>query len=192
MALVSEIKSEISGVRTIHLIGDAPNLGKNPRRRDNSVVIALNRAFLKFDCDYVFFACRKFVQNYQKDFDLEKKAIHPKQFETFGFDAEYTYNPVWDIDKNIYNNRLRAGHSVLIPALHLACLLHPQVVILHGIELKYFNHWYDKNTEKRKRFPARSKICRAVKYITEAFKNTLVLSDSKDSLLVALKIVKVA
>lgn len=175
---------------TIYLLGDAPSLVKfGGSVGGNDYIIALNRSFLKHRADIHFFACKKFVEEYQDKFNKSLVVIHPKSLGFFGFRKEYVYNPVWDIDRDNFF-RLKAGHSVLIPALHFALLCKPKRIVLHGVELRKFDHWDDENQCFR-RFPARTRICREVKELVRAFQ-TPVFSGSKNSLLVESNILEVA
>jgi len=170
MAQLKEyIDANLGKYKTIHLLGDAPNLQKFKKytRSTNDLLIGVNCSFEKIMPNIHFFACKKFVDLHSKKFNKSLVSVHPKQFGMYGFYQEFTYNPVWDIE-NIPTSRLSCGHSVIIPATHFACLLRPERVILWGVEMLNWSHWYD-GESKTTRFPGSKCACREMRKITKIF-----------------------
>lgn len=155
------------------------------------LVIGLNSSFLLFPIDILFFACKKFYLNYKEK--LEKYLLaYPKQkvvragiasLPSLSIVNEYVYRGVKTTDAT--GNTLMLGHSVLIPALSLACLLFPQRIFLYGIDLNYNQHWNDNKKMERgyKTFPARISICQEVKRVQAKFKTMKIYCTNRESLL---------
>jgi hypothetical protein len=174
--------------KTVCLLGDAPNLEEIRRFKESeSILIALNRAYLRHKSNIHFFADRRYVLQHYSSFDYSMKAIFPKYFD-YPFKEVQTYNPVWTIDQE-FVGRLKAGHSVLIPALHYAMLRKPKKIILWGVQLQDHRHWYeDKSqplTKKQEVFPSKDRVFDEVAGLLKAFPAIKVLSGSKDSFLVS-------
>ena len=168
--------------QTICILGDALNLSEIEQFEDfGTIKIALNRAFLKQPSQVHFFADRRYVIDQQATFDYSLKAIFPKCFN-FPFSEVQTYNPVWTIDFS-FQGRLKAGHSVLIPALHYALLSEPKQIILWGVQLNNHQHWYS-DAKKEVIFPCKNRVFAEVKQLLEAFKKIKVTSGSRDNFLV--------
>jgi len=174
---------------TVCLLGDAPNLVEyNNFKEKGAIIIALNRAFTKQKADIHFFADRRYVVGNQETFDYNLSAIYPKCFN-YPFKKSLTYNPVWEIDQ-VFKGRLKAGHSVLIPALHYVLMRQPKKVILFGVQLNNHDHWYGKQATETI-FPCKNRVFSEVKGLVESFKNIPVFSGSSDSFLVSQGLINV-
>lgn len=194
------IKSLVERLRernleTIHILGDAPNILKynSITPEANGLVIGVNRTFLRDDLslDIHMFADRKLLKDVGYNLNLNLIGVQPFKDIPQGFKEEFFYNPVWRVDKfQDYKNTLKAGHSVLIPALHLAMLCGPKKIILSGIQLRTNDHWSHSAIDKMSAFPARGKVCHEVQQVLFYFNQIEVFSSSADCLLVDYKIVK--
>ena len=86
----SALSVSLTNKNTIYLLGDAPNLVKfSGLVGGDDYTIALNRSFLRHRADLHFFACKRFVKEYQNKFNKSLAAIHPKTFGSFGFRKAY-------------------------------------------------------------------------------------------------------
>lgn len=179
----------------IYLLGDAPNLASFNKQIDkigkDDLVICLNKSIYRFKhlkdkLNLIhFFADHRFIEGNELDFTI--KTIYPKKFKkvyNLEYISEVTYNPVWRVDL-VFKKSLRAGRSVLIPALHYSYLQKPKEIIIYGVSLKDRQHWYSSNCAKGA-FPAWMHILKDFFDVLTAFKDqgTQVLSGNTDSLLV--------
>jgi hypothetical protein len=181
--------------KNIYILGDAPNIDQfRPGRvPDNSLIIGLNRAYLRNNIDIHFFADNRFIKDQQDSFDLELTAIHHAskdkegKIREFGFKRELVYGPIWDIDTD-FKGRLRAGHCVLVPALHFALFCNPAKIVLFGVSLRDKNHWSHSSITPT-RFPSRARILQEVRLLLFNFPEIEVVSAAQDSLLVDFQII---
>jgi len=186
----------------IYILGDAPNLDafstEITRLSKDSLIICLNKSIfryknLKENYNLIhFFADHRFVE--ANELGYNTKVIYPialKEKCDLNFRTEILYNPVWRIDQE-YEGTLRAGRSVLIPALHYAMLQRPAEIIIYGVQLKTRDHWYKCSGNVEAKFPGWMYILKDFYEVLKAFKDsgTRVISGNRDSLLVDYKIIK--
>jgi hypothetical protein len=104
------------------------------------------------------------------------------------FDNFHTYKPVWREDR-VYKGNLRAGHSILVPALHFALLSHPEKILLHGVQLRDHKHWTEHKNNNNDRFPSRMIILTQIRLLKEIFKIKVCCTDA-ESLPVEMKVLE--
>lgn len=132
-------------VNQIYIFGNAPNL--NDIRDDfvyrldrKILTIGLNRVYLKFIPDIIFYA-HDDVYNYMK-----KKNIRAKYLYKFSHRETSIMCGLWKKHKSfnyLPKDKLFGYRNILIVVLHLAHILGIKTIKLFGVDLVYRNYFYD-------------------------------------------------
>lgn len=160
--------------RPFLIMGAAPSLNKLDYWNvvfKNTVVVALNNTFLKWQSDILFFADPRFLRRFRVKIPGRLFCVYPECLQRcFHHSAKYSwiYGPSLSIGEDL--RRLRAGYSVLIPALHFAYLLASKIQIV-GWEMKNHSHW--NRSRKSKRFPKAQDVKNQVLEIQAVFQKPI-------------------
>lgn len=190
----------------ITICGAGPSLRDMTKRPTKGIVIFINSAIDRFSvcvkeprvinfimCDKRFM--RKSKSKIKQFLDGDGYYIAPNcSFVLFGGAKVLKYRPSAMIDKIVDNNRLRIGHSTLIPALHLSLMINPKKIWLMGVDLCSRLHWQDDPRFNRpkmlRRFPASDSIVKEVTMLLNKFNYFQIYSTSKRSRAVIDSLVK--
>lgn len=165
MNIIEKIKN-----KDIIILGCAPDLNKFDYRKyknKNTIIIALNSAFLKWYPDILFFADKRFYRRYRHKISKNLFCICPNNLK-FRTENIFIYSPSKLITKNI--NKLKAGHSVIIPAFHFACIVAKKIIIT-GWEMDNKSHWDNKSIRP---FPSTKKIVNEMLEIQSIFQKEVI------------------
>ena len=182
--------------KKIVILGAGPSLKQIPYPpQKDCFVIYLNAAFLRFKyehgnidkglfCDIRF--AKKKESNLYKFLNAGGKIFSSNL--SLPMQCVYKFAPSRVIFKTLNKDKLLAGHSSFIPALHFACLLNPEKIIVLGVDLNNRLHWQDDKKyalpNKMKPFRCWKDILAETKAIVQTFPQIEIASLNPKSLLV--------
>lgn len=157
------------------ILGCAPSLNKFDYAKyvkANSVVIAINTAFLRWPCDILFCSDKRFIKKNRRKISTNTRLVVAEKFLSwFGYkhyNIFWIYKPAAAIGKD--PESLALGYSSIIPALHFSLML-AKTVIVTGFELNNNSHWNRDN--KNRRFPKAFEIRNRVLEIQQIFQKKI-------------------
>ena len=141
--------------KDILILGCSPeinNLDYEIIKNNNIIIVGLNSSYLKYPCDVLFFADKRFINRNIKRISKTQFCIYPKTLEQINIRNRHIYNPTRKLSYDI--KRLYVGHSVIIPCFHLVNIIANKIYI-SGFEMKDKSHW---NFACSRRFPKADNI----------------------------------